>query len=132
MSGNRSTEQPLIAFCNAYTVLWGSNPNPTVYVHAFLGGRGEDRSLSKPIRAYHSLAQVNQKFSCWAQQRRCYKSDIRMFCTRLYVTLWFSTHSYYAMHLFPRSVTGVKEVNYPHSVWVFEQLVRGLHGATLK
>lgn len=44
-----------------------------------------------------------------------------------YVTLWFSTHSYYAKRSFPRSVAGAKgEV---HSVQVFQQLVRGLHVA---
>lgn len=53
-----------------------------------------------------------------------------MFCTRIYVTLWFITHSYYAMHLFLRTVTGVKgEVR---SVQVFQQLVRELHVAALE
>lgn len=104
LSSNRNTAEQLVAFCGAYTALWGSIPNPTVYVCAFLWV-GEDRLLSKPTRAYHSLAQVHQKFSCRAQQRRCYTSGIRMFCTDVYVTLWFSTHSYYAMHLFPGSVT---------------------------
>lgn len=43
------------------------------------------------------------------------------------MTLWLSTHSYYAKHLFPRSVAGAKgEVL---SVQVFQQLVRGLHVA---
>lgn len=71
-----------------------------------------------------------QKLTCWVQQHRCEISSIRMFCTHIYVTLWFRTHSYYAMHLFLRTVMGLKgEV---HSVQVFQQLVRGLHVAALE
>jgi len=99
---------------------------PCVLRTCIFVGRGE----LVTAQTNQGMSFTDQKFTCQAQQHRCYRSITRMFCTRVYVILWFSTHSYYAMHLFPRPVTGVKGEG--RSVQVFRQLVRGLHVAALE
>lgn len=121
LSSHRNTTEQLILPC--LHSLWGSFPN---LEHIFVrrGGLVAEQTNHAQKGTFPQV-QIHQKLSCQAQQTA---QMLHNGCSApRYVTLWFSTHSYYAKHSFPRSVAGAK--GKLHSVRVFQQLVRGLHVA---